>query len=578
MTLDGRTGRMRRARRVWCSTMVFACLWLISAACGSLRDAPPEIASRPNVLLIIADDLGYADIGAYGSEISTPNVDRLAREGVQFTNFHVAATCSPTRSMLLSGVDNHLNGLGNMAMFMTTRQRGQPGYEGFLNSRVATVAELLRDGGYDTYFSGKWHLGSEPGTWPVDRGFVRSYALLDGSADNYSDKGPAPILPRVRFVEDAREVERGTQFSSTLYTDKLLDYIGEQRSARAPFFAVLSFQAVHWPHHAPAAYVDKYSEIYAAGWDALREARFERQKELGLVRAELPASPRAAGVPPWQELGPERRAIEARRMAAYAGMTEHMDHEIGRVLERLHALGTYDDTLILFLSDNGPDSSEPNLAPRAQAWYAQYYPDNSIEGMGAAGSFPSYGPQWAQLGAGYLRGFKGSSSEGGLRVPLIISRPARIPAGVRTATFGFVTDIVPTILEATGVPHPGTQYRGRTIHPLSGRSLSPALRDGSVAIHAADEPVAYELMKSRALYLGDYKLVRNGPPAGKSVWELFDLASDPSEQHDRSRAEPERRAQMLSLFDKYLETHDVIPMPDDYDVFKELTSQRSKGE
>jgi arylsulfatase len=556
--------------------MALVCLCAASSACELIPGAAPEPepARRPNVLLIIADDLGYADIGAYGSEIATPNVDRLAREGVQFTNFHVAATCSPTRSMLLSGVDNHLNGLGNMAMFTTANQRGQPGYEGFLNDRVAVVSELLADAGYDTYFAGKWHLGMEPDRWPAARGFARSYALLDGSADNYSDMGPAPVLPLATFVEGTRKVERGTQFSSTLYTDKLLAYIGEERSAATPFFAVLSFQAVHWPHHAPAAYIDKYVETYAAGWDELREARFERQKRLGLVRADLPASPPAARVPSWRELGEPRRALEARRMAAYAGMTEHMDHEIGRVLEHLSALGVYDDTMILFVSDNGPDASEPNLSPRARPWYAHHYPDTSIEGMGAAGSFPSYGPQWAQLGTAYLRDFKGSSAEGGLRVPLIISHPAAVPAGGRSAAFGFATDIVPTILEAAGVSHPGSQYRGRAIHPLSGRSLSPALEDSSAAIYAADEPVAYELMKSRALYLGDYKLLRNGPPAGNNVWELFDLSSDPSELHDQSQADPERRAQMLSLFDRYLETHGVIPMPDDYDVFKALTSPR----
>lgn len=555
--------------------LLAAAVWTLACASSMARagDSPP---ARPNVLIIIADDLGYADIGSYGSEISTPNIDRLARSGVQFTNFHVAATCSPTRAMLLTGVDNHLNGLGSMGTFLADNQRGQPGYEGHLNRHALTLAEILGDTGYDTYFSGKWHLGPAAGQWPIDRGFRRSYAMLGGSADNYSDLGPAPVLPRVDFVAGRHRVERGNEHSSTLFVDQLLSFVDADRAAGRPFLAILSFQAVHWPHHAPSEFIEKYARAYDAGWDVTRAARIERQKALGLIPRDLPLSPRSARVEAWQDLSLERKTREARRMAAYAGMTDHMDHEIGRVLSHLRKIAAFDDTLIVFLSDNGPDPSEPDRNPRASAWYARHYPDNSLEALGGPGSFPSYGSQWAQLGAGHLRDFKGSASEGGLRVPLVISHPARIAAGGRSDAFVHVTDIVPTILQATQSRHPGSPYRGLEVHPLHGNGLMPLLLGETAVAHSESEAIAYELMKNRALYRGKHKLVRNGPPSGEGAWELFDIVADPSEQEDLSTRHQDLRDRMIDLYETYAAEVGVIPMPDDYDVFKVLTTERQQ--
>lgn len=261
-------------------------------------------------------------------------------------------------------------------------------------------------------------------------------------------------------------------------------------------------------------------------------------------------------------------------MAAYAGMTEHMDHEIGRVLGHLEKIAALDDTLIVFLSDNGPDASEPDQTPRAISWYARNYPNDSLDALGGPGTFPSYGPQWAQLGAGQLRDFKGSASEGGLRVPLVISHPARIPEGGRSDALVHVTDIVPTILEATHSRHPGSPRGGIEIHPLRGTSLLPLLRRETERVHPESEAIAYELMKNRALYRGNHKLVRNGPPNGGGAWELFDIAADPSEQRDLSARRPELRDEMIGLYDAYATEVGVVPMPDDYDVFKVLTSER----
>ena len=561
-----RAGR-RAATQRWVAAVGLAFLVFAAAA-----TAGAAASARPNVLLVVADDLGYTDLGLTGAEVDTPHIDALARDGVFFTNFHVAATCSPTRSMLLTGVDNHRNGLGNMSEFMTAEQRGKPGYEGHLNERVVTVAEILRDAGYDTAFAGKWHLGREPGQRPHDRGFGRSLALLDGGGDNWSDGGAAPLVPVAEFTRNGERVPRpGSRFSSTLYADELIEFLEQQQPGGKPFFAVLSFQAVHWPHHAPQPYLDAVGDRYAVGWDATRAARFERLRAAGLVPEDLPLPPRHRWVRPWTDLTPDERALEARRMAAYAAMTENMDHETGRVIDFLRSQGRLDNTLVIFVSDNGPDPSEPDRMPAAQAWYAQRYPNQSLEGIGAPGSFPSYGPAWAQTGAAHLREFKGSSSEGGLRVPLIVAWPANIARGRRSDAFGYVTDIVPTILEAAGAQHPGPGPGERGLHPLDGTSLLPVVRGEAKRVHPLDEPVGYQLMKNAAFFVGDYKLVRNGPPSGDGQWHLYRLAGDVSEAVDLSQVEPERFARMRALYDDYARDYGVIPMPDDYDVMKAVT-------
>ena len=542
--------------------------WLMGmlVACAGTPAPVPE-SPRPNVLFIIADDLGFADLGAYGAEVETPVLDALAAEGVQFTNFHTAASCSPSRAMLLTGVDNHRNGLGSMGEFLTPEQRGAPGYEGHLNHRVRTLGEHLGAAGYFTVFSGKWHLGMRPEHWPAARGFRRSFALLDGSGDNWSDMGPAPIVPRTTFTRNGERVERPPGFSSALFADELLAAL-EDKGADEPFFAVLSFQAVHWPHHAPQDVLEKYAGRYDVGWDVIRQARFARMKERGLIGPEVAPRPRDPRVPAWESLTESERRRESARMAAYAAMTDDMDREIGRVLEALGAAGDLEDTVVVFVSDNGPDQSEPEQAPRARAWYDERYPKHSLDELGGPGSFPSYGPQWAQLGSVYLRDYKGSSAEGGLRVPFIIRAPGRFAGGRVTPAFAFATDVVPTLLELTGVP----ALEGEDLEPFDGTSMAPLLRGQQERVHAPDAVIGYELMIGKALFRGDRKLIQVGPPSGDGQWMLFDLARDPGEQVDLREQDPEDFARMRALFDLYVAEYGVIPMDPDFDIFEALTS------
>ena len=527
--------------------------------------------TRPNILLIISDDMGFSDVGAFGSEVATPNIDALASDGLRFTNFHVGATCSPTRSLLMTGVDNHRNGLGNMHEFLSEEQKGQPGYEGYLNKKVVTIVNLIRDAGYSTFLAGKWHLGADEGYRPHDRGFDQTFSLLDGAADNYSAASAGHVMgPTATFASNGEIIERPVGIhSNELYADKLIGFLDPEQNADKPFFAYLSLQTAHWPHQAPRDFIDKYRDVYSAGWDVIREQRITKLKALGILSKDHPVSPRFPGVPAWDALPPEAKFVQASRMAAYGGMIDHMDMHIGRVIDHLKASGQYDNTIIIYMTDNGPDFSQPNIGAGAE-WYNARYPKTAVEDIGLEGSFSSYGPPWAQVAAAHLSGFKTFSTEGGLRVPFIIHYPEWIEAG-QTDEFVFVTDLSATLLDIAGAEHPGTRYKGREVFPMTAKSILPLMRGETSTHRAADEWVGYELMGNSAVFQGDYKAVRLGAwmqslgieNAGE--WALYNIKEDPSELHDLGEQEPELLAELVANYAEYGESLGIIDMPADFD-------------
>jgi len=543
--------------------------------------APAAFAQdgKPNILLIIGDDMGFSDVGAFGSEVATPTLDALAREGLRFLNFHVGATCSPTRSLLLTGVDNHRSGLGNMHEFLSDAQKGQPGYEGYLNKNVVTIVNLIRDAGYSTYMTGKWHLGADEGYRPHDRGFDRTYSLLDGAADNYSAKSAGHVAgPIASFAANGEIVERPVGIhSNELYVDKLIGFLNPEQNADKPFFAYLSLQTAHWPHQAPRKFIDKYRDVYSPGWDVLRKQRIERLKSLGILSKDHPASPRFPGVPAWDTLPADAKVVQANRMAAYAGMIDHMDVHIGRVINHLKATGQYDNTIIIYMTDNGPDNSQPNIA--APDWFNERYPKTAVEDIGVEGSFSSYGPPWAQVAAAHLSGFKTFSTEGGLRVPFIIRYPEWIDAG-KTDEFVFVTDLSATLLEIAGAEHPGTSYKGRTVFPMNAKSFLPLMRGQTSTHRGADEWVGYELMGNSAIFQGDYKAVRLGAwlqalgVEGAGAWRLYNIKEDPSELHDLGKREPELLAEMVANYAEYSKRMGIIDVPADFNPVALITGQK----
>jgi len=533
--------------------------------------------SRPNILLIVADDLGFSDLGAYGGEIHTPNIDQLAASGVQFTNFHVAATCSPTRSMLMTGVTNHLVGMGNMKEIMADNQKGQPGYETWLNDSVVTLPTLLQDAGYNTYMAGKWHLGDRPQSQPVARGFTRSFALMESGADNWEAKHYLPG-GSATWIEDGKPVNLPEGFySSFTYADKLIDYIDSGRTDGKPFFGYLAFQAVHAPHQVPEDYIQRYADIYDQGWDAIRQQRYQRQLASGL----LPDTGENAVTDDWgtfyarrhidwASLSDEEKAYRARQMAVFAGMAEAMDTSVGKVLSYLKDTGQYDNTLILFMSDNGGESTV--LREVAPLFYRLRY-DTDIDALGAPGSYSEYGPGWAYASNTPFYSYKGSPFSGGMRVPLIVSQPGRVAAGTRTNSFGYVTDITPTLLDIAGVTPPGDRYRGRPVHPIMGESMRALLEGRQEQVHDASRTTVYELAGGIAVWRGNYKLVTSSTNAipARIGPQLFDTANDPLERHNLAQQHPEIVSELYQAYRDYVERYRVIEVPPDYRAWEQVT-------
>ncbi|MCL5042602.1 MAG: arylsulfatase [Gammaproteobacteria bacterium] len=542
---------------------------------GLLASFTLQADDRPNILLILADDLGFSDTGAYGGEINTPNIDMLAAEGMQFTHFNVAATCAPTRGMLLTGVTNHKVGMGNMKEIMADNQKGQPGYETYLNDQVVTLPTLLRDHGYRTYMAGKWHLGDRPQSLPGARGFEQSVTLLESGGDSWEAKHYLPG-GSATYLENDQPISLPDDFySSFFFADKLIDYLQADQHREEPFFAYLSFQAVHAPHHAPEEYIQRYAGTYDQGWDEIRRQRYERMTTMGVVPRAVDSVVTSdwgtfydAKTIDWNSLSDQEQAYRARQMEVYAGMAEAMDDSIGRVFDYLREQGQLDNTLIIFLSDNGGESTElVNIAPLFYRWRYNLERDQ----LGAPGSYSEYGPGWAYASNTPFFSYKGSPFNGGMRVPFLIRHPGLIPAGTRSNAFGYVTDITPTLLELAGIEQPDGSYQERQVHRIMGKSLLPLWRGEAERIHGPDDVTVYELAGGIAVWQGDYKLVVASDAINDRQGKLlFNLAEDPFERNDLAASKPELTAAMYQHYRDYVETNNLIEVPADYDAWQQL--------
>jgi arylsulfatase A-like enzyme len=521
-------------------------------------DAPP--ISRPNILLIVADDLGYSDVGVFGSEITTPNIDALAAEGMLLTQFHVSPNCGPTRGAMMTGVDPHRAGMGGNHEVAAPNQKGQAGYEGYLRKDVVTVAELLRDAGYHTYMTGKWHLGKGENN-PASRGFEKSFALLNGGASHWADQGAIIPGSKTRYISDGELVDDLPEdfYSSAWYTDQLISYIETPNNDQAPFFAYLSFTAPHNPLHAPREYIDKYRGRFDGGWDQLAAERLARLRKLGLAGETQEPQPRPAWVLAWDELSPQQQAARARDMEIYAGMIDYMDESIGRLLEHLRQSGKYDNTLIVFMSDNGPSRTSIQdymaLGGESGAFFSAL--DNSLDNKGLPGSSTDIGPGWAYAAATPLRLFKGYVAQGGIQVPAVIKLPGDMAsAGSRTDQLTHVMDLMPTFLSVAGADYPSA-YHGHSIVPLQGQSLMPMLRD-ELSTAAEPRELGWSAYGMDAYRQGDWKVLRLPEPYGNGEWQLYDLSADPGELHDLSSEFPGRAAALAKFWEAYAKSNGVI--------------------
>ena len=543
-------------------------LIVLLTICSAWACTPQAPDPRPNILLIVADDLGYADLGSFGGEIETPNLDRLALNGLRFSNFIAAPTCSVSRAMMLTGVSSHKAGLGNMHEEMAPNQQGQPGYEGYLNHRTVTIASLLRDSGYNTYITGKWHLGLTEATSAFARGFSKSFTLLKGGASHYADMkpayAPAPDI-KAKYRRNGRLLDKlpeNFDYSSQFYVDQMINYIGN-KSASKPFFAYLAFTAPHWPLQAPDNTINKYQQRYRQGYDALARTRLQNQQALGLLPKHATLSNKAPGVKDWQQLSIPEQKVAEKAMAIYAAMVDEMDQHTGRLINHLQAIGELDNTVIIFLSDNGAEGHTLD-----QTWPMAMFPkirttinashNFSYRNMGRPGSYTFYGEGWAHAAAPAFRLYKGYPTQGGIHVPAFIYGPGFNKQAIVDAVVS-VQDLAPTILELAAVSHPGSRYRGRAVEPVTGQSLLPLLQNPPAGFAAA--PIANEVMGKRFVQHGHWKLVNLKPPYGNGNWQLYNLQQDPAESRDLAASQPQKLQQLLALWQHYDKENNVI-LPD----------------
>jgi arylsulfatase A-like enzyme len=543
---------------------------LIASLVAALFAVEPPVhaqqAKRPNIVMIVADDMGFADLGSYGSEIKTPNMDALAKAGVRFTNFYTHASSSPTRSMLLTGVDTHLNGLGNMDEWTAPNQWGIDGYEGFLNDRVATLPQLLRGAGYHTYMVGKWHLGKQPNQIPAARGFERDFSLLDGAASYWDMTNFTAAAPKTVFTEDGKYLTRlpDDYYATKTYTDKLIGFIDANKADGKPFFAYVAHQSPHDPYHLPADWRNRHVGEYDKGWDAVRQERLKKQIELGITPPGTKLSERMWFIPDPIVLAPATRAILGKKMELYAGMVENLDYHVGRLVDHLKQIGEYENTIFIVFGDNGAEGTDlfkmiaGTPGTRDYLFAAINWSQTNPNAWGDPGSYVGYGPMWAQVSMTPFSQYKGWVAEGGIRNALVLSGPAvKRPAGSINHGLMHVADFMPTLLEAAGTSYPG-QIDGKTLPPLYGKSWGPMLAGKVDSVRTDKDYLAWEIFGNHAVLQGDWKLRWEWKPYGTGEWELYNLRSDPAERSNLAAKEPEKLKAMTALWDDYAKANHVI--------------------
>lgn len=553
------------------------------------QQAKPAASHKPNVLLIVVDDMGFSDLGYFGGEIPTPNIDSLAANAVTLTNFHTAPTCSPTRSMLLSGVDSHIAGLGNMFEELAPNQKGKTGYEGYLHERVAPLPAVFQDAGYRTYMVGKWHLGLANDQAPTQRGFDHAFALLEGGAGHFADmqslwQTEIGNRGKAKYREDGKMLDtlpENFEYSSQFYVDKMLDYLMpdlklESKPAlqlasqkEQPFFAYLSFSAPHWPLQAPAEAIARHKGKYDDGYEALAVKRLQRQIALGLVPAGTMLSRRPNDAPAWNELSEGEQALSARRMEIYAAMLDEVDRHTGRLIDGLKASGQLKNTIIVFMSDNGAEGHsldalfpEP-VFPKARDWVLGTF-KYELESLGGPDSYVLYGPGWGWAATPAFRGYKAYVTQGGTRAPAFISYSDTLSAGSKTSELLSVKDIAPTLLELVGIARPDGSFRGRTVAQITGQSMLAALKrsgdENFVLPESKPRVLGFELFGKRGIRQGHWSLVHMFKPQGIDDWQLYNLDNDLAEQDNLAKHHPEKLKEMISLWEIYaLENGVVLP-------------------
>jgi arylsulfatase len=533
---------------------------------------PRPREGAPNVVVVVFDDVGFAQWGCYGSTMATPRLDALAAGGLRFSNFHTTALCSPTRACMLTGRNHHAVGMRAISNFDT----GFPNMRGAIPRSAATLAELLRAQGYGTFMVGKWHLAPMNETtpagpfrnWPLGRGFDRFYGFLQGETDQFHPE----LVEDNHYIDAPRTAEAGYHLTEDLI-DRAIAYTHDHVSAAPdrPFFTYLAFGACHAPHQAPDAYLARWRGRFDEGWDVMRERWFERQKTLGVIPPDTVLPPRNDGVPAWDELTDNERRFAARLQEAFAAFLEHTDHELGRYVDALRACGQLENTLFVAMSDNGASQEGGRTGILDEMYYFNGMREDvdkaveRLDSIGTADSHTNYPWGWAMAGNTPLKRYKQNTHAGGVRDPLIVHWPARVKdAGGIRPQFHHVTDLAPTVLELLGIDPPET-VDGVPQMPMHGTSMAYALADGAASVPGAKRTQYFEMFGHRAIWHEGWKAVcwhRPGADYDTERWELYHADRDASEAHDLADAHPDRLAALVALWWQEAERHGVLPLDD----------------
>lgn len=521
------------------------------------------LASPPNFLLVVVDDLGWSDVQPFGGEINTPTLRALADEGVMMTDFYVAPTCSPTRAMLLTGVDHHLAGLGTMDKLQTPNQLDSDGYQGQLLDSVVTVPEALKTKGYQTFLSGKWHLAIDESQHPHNRGFDRSFTLLEGGTSHFGDMKPLHANYHTQYLEDGKSVMVSKDFYSSVgYTDKMLEFLREADSSK-PFFAYLAYTAPHDPLQVPDTWLNRYAGKYDQGPQTISQQRLQRQQQKGLVnrnarlwQAPTPPSWLPLYKKPWDDRAQKQRARDVRPMEIYASMIELMDQQLGRIIEHLRADKTLDNTYVIFMSDNGANALTPLMYPDTDREWLLTQRHQDIEQLGRSGSHLHLGQEWATTANTPWKMYKGTVGEGGIRSPLIVRGP-QLPAKKITQTTGHVKDLAATFFElASFDSSTSTLYRDKRQPQGSSLTHHWRLKDSE------QEPLMFELFGNQGIRHEQWKAHFINGPIGSGSWELYDLSKDPGEAENLAHKYPKKLIELKMYYQQYHASNNVItPIP-----------------
>ena len=539
-------------------TILFCSIFLCFS-CANKEAKQGASDDRPNILLIVADDMAYSDLGCFGSEIKTPHIDQLASEGLLFTKFHAGPQCAPSRAMLISGSDNHMAGVGRQDVPIDSKWHGQRGYERNLSDRIIPFPQLLQEAGYFTCLSGKWHLGYDSISWPHLKGYDKSFGQLNGGGNHFLGLGLG--------VEGTDTISEWTlngksirypdgRYSTELHSENILNWIKENKEAEdKPWYAFAAYSSPHWPLQVPDEWLHKYRGVYDDGYEQLKENRFRALKEKGFIPKDLEMPPYATDIKPWNTLSAQEKKVSARKMELYAAMVENLDYHIGKMRSELEAMGEWENTIVVFFSDNGAAHRDFYAHPERGAFLRTKY-DNSYENMGKSNSFISYGKEWAMSSMVPFKWHKTYATEGGMIVPAIIAGKSVKAKGV-SSSYVNIMDMAPSFLDIAGVDYQKI-YKERNKPQMRGASIVPLLKGQTQEVHDDQKIFTLEFNGSIFLQQGDWKLVNYQKPYHPANFELFNIINDPAEMNDLREEESEKYSELLSAWNEHLETNKIL--------------------